>query len=147
MRSSGSEPSTWPGVCCSWSAHSVPRGRSPTQTWWAQPREGDGRKPVDGSSGREAAGGTEGVEAVAAELGGCDVDTDVAGLRGFAQQVSDELSEVVLGPGNVVTSMQECGELGAVVVVGDEGVGLRVRALNSDARRPDRCWSRLPGGH
>ena len=67
------------------------------------------------------------MEAVARELVRRDIIPNVAGLCGLDQQVSDHVAELLLRPGDVLTSMQECREFGAVVlaVVGDEGVGLQ----------------------
>jgi hypothetical protein len=67
------------------------------------------------------------VEAVARELLRRDIIPDVAGLRALGQQVSDDVSEVLLRLGDALTSMQERREFGGVVpaVVGDEGVGFQ----------------------
>ncbi|MEX0850237.1 MAG: hypothetical protein WD015_01925, partial [Gaiellaceae bacterium] len=64
------------------------------------------------------------MEAVARELVGRDIIPEVAGLCALAQQVSDEVAEVVLRSGDVLTSMQECREFGAVVLVLNQRVGL-----------------------
>jgi hypothetical protein len=71
--------------------------------------------------------GCESVEAVARELVRRDIVPDVAGLCGLAQQVSDHVAELLLRPGDVLVSMQERRECGAVVlaVMGDEGIGLQ----------------------
>ncbi len=89
-----------------------------------QPSQNDCDEPVDCGLGRQAAGCGEGVEAVARELVRCDIVPEVAGLCGVGQQVSDEVAELLLRSGDVLTSMQECREFGAVVLVGNERVGL-----------------------
>ena len=67
------------------------------------------------------------MEAIARELVRWDVIADVAGLDALGQQVSDEVVELLLGAGDVFTSMQGCREGGAVVLVADRGVGLEHR--------------------
>jgi hypothetical protein len=73
------------------------------------------------------------VEAVAGEFVRRDVVAEVAGLCALGEQVPDEVSEVLLGPGDVLASMQDCHELGAVVpelpwcIVPNERVGLQDR--------------------
>ena len=67
------------------------------------------------------------MEAVARELVRRDIVPDVAGLRALGQQVSDQVAELLLRPGDVLASMQERREFGVVVLVGlvgDERVGL-----------------------
>jgi len=64
------------------------------------------------------------VEAVARELVRRDIVPEVAGPCALGQQVSDEALEVLLRSSDVLTSVQECRELGAVMLAGDEGVGL-----------------------
>ena len=93
----------------------------------AQPSQSDGDESADRGFGRQTASCCEGVEAVARELVRRDIIPNVAGLCGLDQQVSDHVAELLLRPGDVLTSMQECREFGAVVlaVVGDEGVGLQ----------------------
>jgi hypothetical protein len=74
------------------------------------------------------------VEAVARELVRRDIIPDVAGLCGLGQQISDQGTELPLRSGDVLTSVQECREFGAVLaVVGDERIGLEHR-LESLAR-------------
>jgi hypothetical protein len=68
------------------------------------------------------------VEAVARKLLRRDIVPDVAGLCALGQQVSDHVAELLLRPGDVLTSRQECREFGVVVPVGlvrDEGVGVQ----------------------
>jgi hypothetical protein len=65
--------------------------------------------------------------AVARKLVRRDIIPDVVGLCGLGQQVSDEVAELLLRSGDVLTSMQECREFGAVVLVGNERVGLEHR--------------------
>ena len=94
--------------------------------WGAQPSQRDRDEPADRGLGRQVAGCCEGVETVARELVRRHIVPEVAGLCGLDQQVSDHVAELLLRPGDVLTSMQECRELGAVVpaVVGDERIGL-----------------------
>ena len=69
----------------------------------------------------------QGVEAVARKLLRRDIITDLTGLRGLDQQVSDQVAELLLRPGDVLTSMQERCEFGVVVpvgLVGEESVSL-----------------------
>src|SRR5262249_31414354 len=68
----------------------------------------------------QVAGCIQGVEAVARELRRRDIVPDVAALRTLGQQVPDELVEVLLRSGDVLTSMQECRKLGVVVLVENE---------------------------
>jgi len=58
------------------------------------------------------------VEAVARELVRRDIVPEIAGLCALAEKVSDEVAELVLRSLDVLTSMQECGEFGAVILVG-----------------------------
>ena len=67
------------------------------------------------------------MEAIARELVRGDVIAKVAGLCALGQQVLDHVAELLLRSGDVLTSMQECCELGAVVLLGllgDEREGL-----------------------
>ncbi len=95
----------------------------------AQPSQSDRDEPADRGLGRQAAGCCEGVEAVARKLVRRDIIPEVAGLCDLGQQVSDQVDELLLRPGDGLPSMQECREFGAVVlaVVGDERVGLEHR--------------------
>jgi len=68
----------------------------------------------------QAAGCYEGVEAVAREFVRRDIVPEVAGRRGRGEQVSDEVAELPLRSGDVLTSMHECREFGAVILVGNE---------------------------
>ena len=56
------------------------------------------------------------MEAVAREFVGRDIVPEVAGLCGLGQQVSDQVAELLLRSGDVLASMQECREFGAVVL-------------------------------
>ena len=70
----------------------------------------------------------EGVEAVARKLLRRNIIPDLTGLRGLDQQVSNQVAELLLRPGDVLTSMQERCEFGVVVPVGlarEEGVGFQ----------------------
>jgi hypothetical protein len=67
------------------------------------------------------------VEAVARKLLGRHIIPEVAGLCALGQQISDHVLELLLRSGDLLVSMQECGEFGVVVpvgLVGNEGVGL-----------------------
>ena len=85
---------------------------------------GYGDQPPDRGLGRQAAGTCKRVKAIVRELAGCDIAPEGAGLCALGKQVSDEFSELLLRPGDVFTSMQERRELRAVVLVGNQGVGL-----------------------
>jgi len=50
---------------------------------------------------------------------------EVAPLCGLGQHLSDEVAKLLLRSGDLLTSMHEWGEFGAVVLVGDERVGLQ----------------------
>jgi hypothetical protein len=67
------------------------------------------------------------VEAVVRKLGGPNIGSELAGVCGLGQQVSNEVSELVLRSVDVFRSMDERREFGPVVVVGDERVGLEHR--------------------
>ena len=85
----------------------------------------DRDQPVDGSLGRQAAGGAQGVQAVGRELAGGDVIADVPGLRGFGDEVSHEGVEVLLGVGEVFAPVHQCREFGVLgAFVGDVRVGV-----------------------
>jgi hypothetical protein len=64
------------------------------------------------------------VKAVARKLVRRDIIPEVAGFCALGQQVSDEMPEVLLRTGDVLPAMQECRELGAVMLVGNEREGL-----------------------
>jgi hypothetical protein len=64
------------------------------------------------------------VQAVAREFVRGDIIPRVASLCPLGNQVSDDSAEVLLGSGDVLASMQECREFGAVVLMGNEGEGL-----------------------
>jgi hypothetical protein len=81
----------------------------------AQPGQSDRDEPADRGLGRQAAGCCEGVEAVARELLRRDIVPDVAGLGGVAQQVSDQVDELLLRSRDVLTPVQERREFGSVV--------------------------------
>ena len=89
-----------------------------------QPSQGNRDEPADRGLGRQAAGRCEGVEAVTRELVGRDIFPETAGLGGLGQQVSNEVAELLLCSGDVLTPMQECLKLGAVVLVLNERVCL-----------------------
>jgi ABC-type glutathione transport system ATPase component len=79
---------------------------------------------VDRGPGWQAAAGLQGVEAVAGKLLGRHVVADLAGLGALGQQVADEVAELLACSGDVLAPMQECSQVGALVLVGDEGIGL-----------------------
>jgi hypothetical protein len=54
-----------------------------------------------------------------------DIVAEIAPLCGLSQHLSDDVAELLLRWGDVLTSMQEWGEFGAVVLVGNERVGLQ----------------------
>ncbi len=103
-----------------------------------QPGQSDLDEPADCGLRRQAAGCCEGVEAIARELLRRNIIPNVAGPCGLGKQVSDHIDELLLRPGDVLTSMQERREFGAIVlaVVGDEGIGLQhsFEPLGSAAR-------------
>jgi hypothetical protein len=78
------------------------------------------------------------VETVARKLVRRDVIPDVAALRALGKYVSDEVSELLLCSGDVLTSMQEGRKLAAVLLalVRNDRVGFKHRfeALGSVAR-------------
>src|SRR5215211_1063277 len=82
----------------------------------AQPSQSDPDEPANRFLGRQTASCCEGVEAVARELLRRDIISDVAAVCTLGQQVSDHVAELLLRPGDVLTSMQECGEFGAVTL-------------------------------
>jgi hypothetical protein len=70
------------------------------------------------------------MEAIARQLFGGDIAADVAGLDGFDQQIADKVADLLLGPHDLLVSMQERCEVGVVVAVGtmcDERVRLEHR--------------------
>lgn len=103
------------------------RGRRPGNgsAWRPQPGQRDLDEPVDRGLGRQAAGRCEGVEAIGRKLAGRDIIPEAASLCALGEQVSDEIAELLLRPGDVLTSMQARREFGAVVLVGNERVGLK----------------------
>jgi hypothetical protein len=64
------------------------------------------------------------VEAVASELVRWDVVPDVADLCALSQEVPDEVAELLLGSGDVLTSVQDCRKFRAVVLIFNRGVSL-----------------------
>ncbi|MBA2783438.1 MAG: hypothetical protein H0T74_11070, partial [Rubrobacteraceae bacterium] len=64
------------------------------------------------------------MKAVARELAGRDIVPEVAGGSALGQQVSNHVAKLLLRSADVLTLMQECRELGAVVLVRNE----RIRA-------------------
>lgn len=93
----------------------------------AQHRESDPHQATDRCLGRQGAGCREGVEAVARKLCRRNIIAEVAGLCALGQQVADEAAEMLLRSDDMFTSMQECREFGAVVLMGNERVGLEHR--------------------
>ena len=91
-----------------------------------QPSQGDHDEPVDRGGGCQAAGRCEGVQAVARKLVRRDISPDVACISDIGQETSNQLDELVLRSGEVLISMQEFREFGAVLfaVMNDECVGL-----------------------
>src|SRR5260370_18310235 len=92
----------------------------------AQPGQGDEDEPSDRSLRRQVAGGGEGVQAVASELVWRDIAPDVTGFYGPGQQVPDEVAEVLLRAGKVLTPVHERREFGALrVFMHDDRVSLK----------------------
>jgi hypothetical protein len=91
-----------------------------------QPSQGDHDEPVDRGGGCQAAGRCEGVQAVARKLVRRDISPNVACISDIGQETSNQLDELVLRSGEVLISMQEFREFGAVLfaVMNDECVGL-----------------------
>ena len=89
-----------------------------------QPGHGDHDEAVDCVLGGQAACGTDSVETVARKLLGRDILPEMAGLRTLGQQVLDETGELLLRPGDVFTPVKKRRKFGAVVLVGNECVGL-----------------------
>jgi len=71
----------------------------------AEPIQNDGDKPVDGSLGWQGAGCRKRVQAVACQLIRRDVIADLAGPGGLDQQALDQVAELLLRLGNVLTAM------------------------------------------
>src|SRR3990170_6473686 len=86
----------------------------------AQPGQRDPDKAANRGLGWQAARCREGVEQVARELIGGDVIPDVALLDTFDQQIAHKPTQLLLRSDDMLTSMQECGELGAVLLEGVE---------------------------
>ncbi len=91
----------------------------------AQPSQSDRDEPADRGLGGQAASCSEGVETVAGKLVRRDIIPNVAGLCSLDQQVSNQVDELLLRPGDVLTSVQECRKFGTVVLtlVGDRRRG------------------------
>jgi len=64
------------------------------------------------------------METVVRKLLRRDIIPEVTGLCALGQQVADDICEVLLRPGDVLISMQECREFGGVALVLNECVGL-----------------------
>jgi hypothetical protein len=95
-------------VSTSRAGQETPKPRAPPRRESArgtQPCENHADKPTDRCFGWHAPGRCEGKEAVARELVGPDVVSEVAGLYALGQQLSDEGSELLLCSGDVLTSM------------------------------------------
>jgi hypothetical protein len=101
-----------------------------------QPGEGDGDEAAGGVFGGQAAGGGEGVQAVAREFVRGDVVPDVPGRRGLGDQAGDEGVQLLLGLVDVLAAVQQFGDAGAVRSPG--AVVQRVRL--------ERGAQSLPGG-
>jgi len=67
------------------------------------------------------------MEAVAGQLLWGDVIADLAAGCALGQQVPDELVELLLGAGDVGPSMQQRGQVAAVMFVDDQCIGLQHR--------------------
>src|SRR5437867_158623 len=73
--------------------------------------------PVDGGLGRQAAGGSERVQAMAGERVRGDIVPQVAALGTVGEQVSDHLAQLLLRSRDLLIAMQERRELRVVVRV------------------------------
>jgi hypothetical protein len=102
-----------------------------------QSSKSDRDESSDRGLGRQAAGGCEGVEAVARELARSNIGTDSAVLRALGQQVSHEADELLLRAVDVLISMQERSGFGAVAVVADERRSVRRRILSISIAVPN----------
>ena len=73
----------------------------------AQPVQGDRDEPANPGVGRQYARRREGIEAIPCKLVGRDIVPDIAGLCSLGQQVSNQVVTLLLGPDDVLASMQE----------------------------------------
>ena len=107
----------------------------------AQPSQSDRDESADRGFGRQTASCCEGVEAVARKFVRRDISPEIAGLCALGQQVSDDVCEVLLRLGDMLTSMQECREFGSLPLasvaslVSDLG---KIFEVASDG--PDSVW-------
>ena len=69
------------------------------------------------------ASGGDGMEAVAGEFLWRDITAHLAAGRALGQQVSDEVPELLVGLGDMGTSMQRRGQVAAGMLVEDQRVG------------------------
>jgi hypothetical protein len=74
-------------------------------------------EPAHRSLGRQVLGCGEGVKAIRRELVDGYVVSDVAGLRGVAEERADHVTESVFGVRDVLVTVEQSGELGVVVAV------------------------------
>jgi len=79
-------------------------------------------QPSHGRLGREVIGSGEGMKAVARELSGGDIASDLTVLDPCVEQVFDERRECLLRMSDVVTLVQQCSKFVTVVLVPDERV-------------------------
>ena len=93
----------------------------------SQPGQRDRDEPAGRDLGRQAASCGEGVKAIACELVRRDIFPEVTGLCDLGQQISDQVDELLLRSGDVLTSMHKCREFGTMLltVMADERVGLQ----------------------
>src|SRR5262249_51200460 len=89
-----------------------------------QPSQRDHDEPANGRPGGHADGRCEGVKAIARQLAGRDIAPDLPGLHAFGQQRTDQIAEMLVRACHMRASMQQRREVGALVFVANERVGL-----------------------
>ena len=99
--------------------HDQDQGGRPTNLWSLESRGGDGDESSDGGPWFERAGGGERVEAVGRQLVRTDVRPDRSALGALGDQVTKELLEFTSGAGKARVSVQQRGQVGAVVLAPD----------------------------
>ncbi len=72
----------------------------------AQAGQGDRHEPPDRSLRGQTAGGGQGMEAIAGQLVGRDVCTEIASLGTFHQKVADKVAHLLSGAGDLLVSVQ-----------------------------------------
>lgn len=69
---------------------------------------------MDRGLGRQPACRREGVEAIGRKLVRRDIVPEFTGVRDLGQQASDQVDELLLRFGDLLTAMQQCREFGSV---------------------------------